>query len=829
MGKQEPQTTQDAYSARSLWIPTAIAGVVIVALVFCGVISQNAEVAHTTRLVRGIIDTSRFHVLAMRMASDSAQLVAEEDTPPAPGSEQAIALRHVATDLVATIDQLRAARESLWRDTSAAVDADPEAAAAASGLLQKLEPELQTMEEPVSTLRRTVIERSTWDAAAARSADSIHATALALARLIDDGLEAQASATVRAQQRENRLQFAIEVGALGTAVVLFGLSFVPALRRLSRFNRALQDATHEAETANRTKSEFLANMSHEIRTPMSVIMGYADLLLRPGQSDSERQEAISVIRRNSEHLLTIINDILDLSKIEAGRMTVEKIECSPTQLLAEVASLMQVRAVEKRIDLRVACPNPLPRTINSDPTRLRQILVNLVGNAIKFTNQGEVRVEAVVSEDRGTHKRLRFVVSDTGIGMTPDQMGRLFQPFVQADASTTRRFGGSGLGLDISRRLAKLLGGDIRVDSEPGRGSTFTVEIDPGPLEGTELVRWQGGAHIVKPVPGAPQNAPLPNLSGCVLLAEDGSDNQRLISLFLSEAGMDVTVASNGRQAVDAVQADPDRFNVILMDMQMPVMDGYTATSTLRRAGYTRPIIALTAHAMSEDRARCLGAGCTDYLSKPVTEENLLRTIARHLGRFETSDCPAPPALAAAGPVPVAVGRAMGMCPAGPASPAFERTSPTSATSAAPAAPAGSAPAPLPPGTHVTTAGTVVTPEAARQVTERIRSLLEHNPRVAKLLPAFTSELSAQVHRMLDYMEQGRLDALRTLLHQIKGAAGGYGFPGITSLAARAESSIKESRQLDDVKSEVEALIDSLRRVEGYSEETNGHASHSGH
>lgn len=315
--------------------------------------------------------------------------------------------------------------------------------------------------------------------------------------------------------------------------------------------------------------------------------------------------------------------------------------------------------------------------------------------------------------------------------------------------------------------------------------------------------------------------------SPSILLVEDNLHNRRIFQGVLAHAGFSVLEAEDGGRAMELATASPP--DLILMDLSIPVIDGWECTRRLKADPRTRavPIIALTAHAMSEDRARCLGAGCTDYLSKPVTEENLLRTIARHLGRFETSDCPAPPALAAAGPVPVAVGRAMGMCPAGPASPAFERTSPTSPTSAAPA---GSAPpAPLPPGTHVTTAGTVVTPEAARQVTERIRSLLEHNPRVAKLLPAFTSELSAQVHRMLDYMEQGRLDALRTLLHQIKGAAGGYGFPGITSLAARAESSIKESRQLDDVKSEVEALIDSLRRVEGYSEETNGHASHSGH
>jgi len=311
------------------------------------------------------------------------------------------------------------------------------------------------------------------------------------------------------------------------------------------------------------------------------------------------------------------------------------------------------------LTLSAELAGPLPETILTDPLRLRQILVNLVGNAIKFTERGEVRVGArlISGLGRGTvpfssdenrdsppkagPARLQFEVTDTGIGMSEEQVANLFQPFSQVDGSTSRRFGGTGLGLAISKRLAEALGGTIEVHSAPGKGSTFSVTIDPGPLEGI------GVLHPTEAVasPAAPGAAPAGEgkiaLCARVLLAEDGPDSQRLISLVLKKAGADVTSVENGQLALEAALAARDAgnlFDVILMDIQMPVMDGYEATRALRDRGYTGPIIALTAHAMTGDRQRCLDAGCDDYAAKPIDRRQLLATVARWAAR----PCPAP-------------------------------------------------------------------------------------------------------------------------------------------------------------------------------------------
>jgi len=389
------------------------------------------------------------------------------------------------------------------------------------------------------------------------------------------------------------------------------------------------------EIASRIKSEFLANMSHEIRTPMTAILGYAELLLEEGdlsRAPKERVEAITTIIRNGEHLLKIINDILDLSKIEAGRLSIEKVECSPLQLLSEVESLMQYRARGKSLTLTVRCDGPIPVRIHTDPMRLRQILINLVGNAIKFTWQGSVQVVARLTR-REAEPIMQFDVIDTGIGMRPDQIATLFQPFTQADSSTSRRFGGTGLGLTISRRFANTLGGDITVTSAPGRGSTFTVTIAAGPLEDADLLA--PSKHTLAPRPAvALGQIPDPLLLNLrILLAEDGVDNQRLISFILEKSGASVTLVSDGRSAMEQALAAAHRsepFDVILMDMQMPEMDGYEATRRLRGQGYLHPIIAMTAHAMADDRRRCLDAGCDDYVAKPINRHELLDLIRKY-------------------------------------------------------------------------------------------------------------------------------------------------------------------------------------------------------
>ena len=412
---------------------------------------------------------------------------------------------------------------------------------------------------------------------------------------------------------------------------------------------ALALAVQEAEAANRAKSEFLANMSHEIRTPMTAILGYSDLLLVDGdvsKAPPRRIEAVRAIQRNGSHLLGIINDILDIAKVDAGKMSLESVTCCPQQLLAEVESLMRVRASEKNLSLRIVCDGPLPATITTDPARVRQILVNLLGNAIKFTERGEVRLEIRLNST--DPPQLEIDVVDSGIGMTPAQVESLFRPFTQADSTTTRRFGGTGLGLTISKRLAQLLKGDVVIAATaPGHGATFRLSLDVGPLDGVEMVANPTcvlqAAPMATPVESSGSSTPL---ASRVLLAEDGLDNQRLISFILTRVGAKVVTVENGQLAVEAAITARDRsepFDVILMDMQMPVLDGYAATAQLRTMAYGGAIIALTAHAMAEDRAKCLAAGCDDYATKPINRSELIDKVASWTHRSaQAAPMPAP-------------------------------------------------------------------------------------------------------------------------------------------------------------------------------------------
>ena len=376
-------------------------------------------------------------------------------------------------------------------------------------------------------------------------------------------------------------------------------------------------------------------MSHEIRTPLTAILGYADLLREDagGPMDaSQRAETIETIRAAGTHLLTIINDILDLSKIEAEKMTVEAVETPLVRIVGDVTNLLLPRATGKGVSLMATVQTPVPEQILCDPTRLRQILMNLIGNATKFTEAGSVSISlAIATVNQSDH--LVVGVEDTGPGMSREQAERLFAAFGQADSTTTRKYGGTGLGLTISRRLARLMGGDVRLRwSTPGKGSCFELTL-PLILAGQPrmLTSLDSASHqsTELPTPGA-------KLSGRILLAEDGLDNQRLIAFHLRRAGAMVDVAVNGKIALEMLEAQSvarTPYDLLVTDMQMPEMDGYTLARTLRERGSTIAIVALTAHAMAEDRDKCLSSGCDDYASKPIDRDQLIATCAAWIAR----------------------------------------------------------------------------------------------------------------------------------------------------------------------------------------------------
>ncbi len=555
------------------------------------------------------------------------------------------------------------------------------------------------------------------------------------------------------------------------SLVFANQELTESLARQVALGAELAGARKAADLASNAKSEFLANMSHEIRTPMTAILGYAELLVEEEFSPEERTQHLQAIRQNGTHLLKLINDILDISKIEARKMDVEQIECSPSQIVAEVTSMMRGRATERGLTFRTSYRTMIPRQIRSDPTRLRQVLINLLGNAIKFTETGGVALEVeLVDRPTDDDARLRFYVRDSGIGMTPEQISRLFGAFSQADSSTTRRFGGTGLGLYVSKRLAAMLGGDLTVESGGG-GSTFTLEIKLGKMKPEDLEQAGGpgcdlatvqAPQAVKPWAGI-------KLAGRILLAEDGPDNQRLISMFLRRAGAEVEIVGNGRLALERVLAERDAgtpFDAVVMDIQMPELDGISAVGQMRAAGVTTPVIALTAHAMSSDRENCLKSGFTAYAPKPVDRTALIKMLAGLIG-----------------PSTRAVAEADG-----------QTSPPTPETKPAVRAPAD-------PG-------------------QTMHSDFEGDPEMRELLEFYVAELPAAAARLVEAIGRNDINGLCAEVHSIKGTSGNFGFMELSRHAFAVEEEIRSETDWASIQIKVRSLHEMIRRVAGYRAES---------
>ena len=401
-------------------------------------------------------------------------------------------------------------------------------------------------------------------------------------------------------------------------------------QQLRATQHRLESAAQAAESANQIKSDFLAKMSHEIRTPITAVLGFTQLILRGIISEpAQQRKKIKSIESSGKHLLQLVNDLLDISKIEADKIEIERIECRPLHLFSEIIESLRSKAAENNNDLKLEIVAPIPSTIQSDPKRLRQVVTNILGNAIKFTNDGLVTLR-VAFEDDAENGKLKLDVIDTGIGMTSEQLKNVFDPFVQADSSITRRFGGTGLGLSISQKLTRALGGDIDVISRPGEGSTFSITIDAGRIdELTLLYEAEFAEFFERQVSSEWITADLSGMQ--ILLADDAETNRDLISLVLGDCGASITLAENGQEAVDHAISEKE-FDVILMDMQMPVLDGYSAVKKLRDEGYPGPIFALTANSMKGDREKCLAAGCSDYMTKPIDLNHLVKSMAKLCG-----------------------------------------------------------------------------------------------------------------------------------------------------------------------------------------------------
>jgi len=513
----------------------------------------------------------------------------------------------------------------------------------------------------------------------------------------------------------------------------------------------LADAKEAAELANRTKSDFIANISHEIRTPLTAIIGFSKSLLDPTTSDKDRNDAALTIARSSEHLHELINDILDISKIEAGQLSIERIPVSPLAVVAEVESVISHRARDKGLNFTLDVEYPLPATIINDPTRLKQILLNLCSNATKFTTSGEISIHLKYD---ARHRQIIFTVIDTGIGMDEKELSHIFQPFSQADSSTARRFGGTGLGLWISRQLAQRLGGDITVNSEKGKGSTFEVRLVIGAVDQLTLINETPDNFPLFAKSSKEISTSVPQLTGRILLVEDNPDIQKLVNMVLLKTGASIEVVENGQKAVEI--ALESTFDLILMDMQMPVMSGNEATRWLRNAGYTSPIVAFTANALKDEEQN----NTTDfdaYLTKPLVANEFYGILTQYLKPQEKQ-----PKVTLSG-----------------------HNSNTSHNT---------------PNKPVTTsmATSAATPLPLHKKSSTLDESLLQDPDFQALIELFLTNLPMQVKSIVESAANNDWDQVQRQSHKLKGSGSAFGFPEITEIAGIINQQSTQQVLLDD-------------------------------